>query len=56
MSISRKIVITERENLGSVVGTRLPIRNVFQVGPTTSSVGITTVSSLQQSQARSLTK
>jgi len=56
MSISRKIIITERENLGSVVGTRLPIRNVFQVGPTTSSVGITTVSSLQQSQARSLTK
>lgn len=56
MSISRKIIITERENLGSVVGTRLPIRSVFQVGPTTSSVGITTVSSLQQSQARSLTK
>lgn len=56
MSISRKIVVTERENLGSTPGTKLPIRNIFQVGPTTSSVGLTTTSNFDSAQAKNLTK
>lgn len=56
MSISRKITITEKENLGSTPGTKLPIRNIFQVGVVTSSVGITTTSNLDMAQAKNITK
>lgn len=56
MSISRKITITEQKNLGSTVGTVLPIRNTFSIGPTTSSVGLTTTSNFESAQVNNLTK
>jgi len=56
MSISRKIKITEPQNLASYSGSLLPIRKLFDVGPITSSNNITNVSTFEMAQISNLNK